>query len=80
MSRGLRYAKFTLAPDRVPRQKIFLRSYPMVSQHVHQRGERLIYAIHDGFVSEPKMLEKAEAIRILDELVDAAEKCEREQG
>jgi hypothetical protein len=80
MSRWVRNADFTLTPAKVPRQKMLLRSYPMVSEHVHQSGERLVYSIDDGFVSEPTILGKAEAIRILDELVDAAEKCERRQN
>ena len=70
ISRGVRYTSFDLTPAKVPRQPMLLRSYPKVSEHVWQKGQRLVYSIFDG----PVALKKAEAVRILDELVDAAEK------
>ncbi len=75
-----RYSDFKLKPVKVPSQKMLLIRYPKLSENVQQRGKWLVYSIRGDFLSESKILSKAEAIRILDELVDTAERCEERIG
>lgn len=72
----IRIGEFTLTCSQLPKQKKGMLTYPLVSENVDQVGDKLIYNKCADFVSQRIVLSKARATQILDELVDAAYKCE----
>jgi len=72
----IRIGEFKLTSSKLPKQMKRMLVYPGISENVDQVGDKLVYNNCADFVSHHTVLEKARAIQILDELVDAAEKCE----
>jgi hypothetical protein len=75
----IRIGEFILTSSKLPKQMKRMLVYPGVSENVDQVGDKLVYNNCADFVSHRNVLEKPRAIQILDELVEAAEKCEAEK-
>lgn len=71
-----RFSAFRLKSAGLPKQKLLTSSYPTVAENIAQVGNTLVRYEDCDFLSEDASLERDIATKILDGLVDAAERLE----
>lgn len=71
-----RLSEFTLSSSKLPKRKRLMFDHHLVSENIRHEEDTLVYFNCADVVSYRTVLGKARATQILDELVDAAEKCE----
>ena len=70
------FSAFRLKSTELPPQKMLMLKYPTVAENVAQVGNTLVRFEEYDFLSEETLLERDGAIKILDGLVDTAERLE----
>lgn len=75
-----RVAQFTLTSSKLAKQSNVILDYVLVSENVRRVGDMLVYSNCGDFVSQRSGLGRARATQILEELIDAAERCEGRHG